>query len=506
MVFFAITGEYGVGDGTNFACEHRLGKWFRQVIPAGSQIDLLRQEIRRYCIRHARKTEQISDWRITLSSTGFHFDPLGLSGYPLEDAEEFVKLEGFTPVLQHMGFQDTSRPDTNIFVRAEEPAACVLHNAQAQAPDIQAANGEGKATCFQRATDSTESLNDPAPAAGSSPWRPASLPFTFFDDTPYILTGRWFRQITPLGIRNTNSLGTNVILKAPMLSHIFGALGPMPQVAPQLFHRAAEVALGGSLNAQSQAPDIPGVPSRAVSSRYAASLQAQSLAPDIQLVSLRAYLEELSASFNAQDQAPDDSYAQDRRCAPSIFDIPRKGRQVLARSLTKQDILHLFLQLEPHDSAQELFRRTSAPYIGASRIEFQFRCLWIRFAIQGVVCFHSVDFGGHVQHSQCAPCIFVDNQRKGLLARPHTKQVISHFFLHLRSQDSAQELFQRTNTSNHGVSRIEFQFCCLRTLFVSQGVVCLHSVGFGGPWICPVIFLDVSRGSTLCVSLYISFA
>jgi hypothetical protein len=89
----------------------------------------------------------------------------------------------------------------NIVVCAEEPPYCDLLNAQAQAPDIQAAKGEEKATCFQRATDSKESLNEPAPAAESSPWRPASLPFTFFD-TPYRFTGRWFRQITPLGIRN----------------------------------------------------------------------------------------------------------------------------------------------------------------------------------------------------------------------------------------------------------------------------------------------------------------
>ena len=41
MVFFAKTGEYGVGDGENYACIHSIGKWFRQVIPAGSQIDLL---------------------------------------------------------------------------------------------------------------------------------------------------------------------------------------------------------------------------------------------------------------------------------------------------------------------------------------------------------------------------------------------------------------------------------------------------------------------------------
>jgi hypothetical protein len=300
----------------------------------------------------------------------------------------------------------------------------VLHNAQAQAPDIQVANGDGKTTCFRRATDSTESLNDPAPAAGSSPRRPASLPFTFFDDTPYNLTDRWFHQITPLGIRNTRSFGTNDILKAPRLSHIFRALGPMPQTSPQRFHRAAEVALGVSLNAQSQTSDIPGVPSRAVSSCYSVSLQAQALAPDIHLVSLRvymeelsvsfnaqdqppddsqapddlvslrAYMEELSASFNSQDQAPDDSYTQDRCRDPSIFvEHSRKGSQLLARLLTKQDISHFFFQLVSQDSAQELFERSISPNHGGSRIEFQSCCLWIRFDSQGVVCFHSVDFG-----------------------------------------------------------------------------------------------------------------
>jgi hypothetical protein len=52
-----------------------------------------------------------------------------------------------------------------------------------------------------------------------------------------------------------------------------------------------------------------------------------------------------------------------------------------------------------------------------------------------------------------------------------------------------------------GVSRIEFQFCCLWTRFVSQGVVCLHSVGFGGSWTFTVIYLNVSRGSTHFVTL-----
>jgi hypothetical protein len=125
--------------------------------------------------------------------------------------------------------------------------------------------------------------------------------------------------------------------------------------------------------------------------------------------------------FNTQDQAPDDSYVQDSRGDPCIFfDIPRKGRQVIARLLTKQDILHFFLQLVSQDSAQELFKLTISTYLG--------------------------------------------------------------------------------------VSWIEFQLCCLWTRFVSQGVVCLHSVGFGRSWTFEVIFLNVSRCSTLFVSLYISFA
>jgi hypothetical protein len=151
-------------------------------------------------------------------------------------------------------------------------------------------------------TDSKESLNESAPAAESSPWSPSSLPFTFFE-THYQFTGRWFRQITPLGIRNARSIGTNTIPKAPRLAHALGALGPMTQAVPHLFQRAAEVALGVSFNVQSQEPDIPGASSRALLLRHTSSLQDQSKAPDI--LSLRAYTEEFLASLNAQVQDPD---------------------------------------------------------------------------------------------------------------------------------------------------------------------------------------------------------
>jgi hypothetical protein len=53
---------------------------------------------------------------------------------------------------------------------------------------------------------------------------------------------------------------------------------------------------------------------------------------------------------------------------------------------------------------------------------------------------------------------------------------------------------------------LSFSFCCLRTRFVSNGVFCLHSVGFGVSWTFTVILLYDSRGSTLFVSLSVSFA
>ena len=211
-------------------------------------------------------------------------------------------------------------------------------------------------------------------------------------------------------------------------------------------------------------------------------------------MSLCSYMEDISLPFNTQDQSPDDSYTLDHRGAPCIFfDIPHKGSQVFPRLLTKQDISHFFLQLVSQDSTQELFKHTISPYLVVSWIEFQFCCLWIRFVSQGVVCFHSVDFGvtpriasmlhvfSSISHTKTVKCL-------------HTKQDISHFFLQLVSHDSVQELFKHTISPYLGVSRIEFQFCYLWIRFVSQGVVCFHSVGFGGHTqdnqYAPCIFVD----------------
>jgi hypothetical protein len=55
-------------------------------------------------------------------------------------------------------------------------------------------------------------------------------------------------------------------------------------------------------------------------------------------------------------------------------------------------------------------------------------------------------------------------------------------------------------------SRIELHVCCLGIPVVSQGVVCFHSVGLGCSWTFTVIIFNDQRGSTLFVSMYISFA
>jgi hypothetical protein len=163
MVFFAWTGEDF--DGCNRTTSNI--QWFRQVLPAGPQIDLLGKEIPRYCKKQTCKPGEI--WEITLVPTGFHFaDVYG--------DEKIVRPVGFTPAFQqNAGWDDnltTNLPrcilvaektahsvlipdDTTIvhafsdgdffrhdlgiqhtYLRAEEATLGISFNSQSQAPDI----------------------------------------------------------------------------------------------------------------------------------------------------------------------------------------------------------------------------------------------------------------------------------------------------------------------------------------------------------------------------------
>ncbi len=115
--------------------------------------------------------------------------------------------------------------------------------------------------------------------------------------------------------------------------------------------------MGVSLNAQSQAPDIPGVSSSADFLRYTLSFQTQSKVPNI--ISLCAYSEHLLGSLNTQVQVPDDPmslrayiemlwasfHVQDRQWDPYIFvEYSSHCRQETARLPTTQDGFSLSLQ------------------------------------------------------------------------------------------------------------------------------------------------------------------
>ena len=408
-----------------------------------------------------------------------------------------------------------------------------------------AGSAAGQAAPLRRVPGFTEPLNDLAPVARSSPRRAASVPSPLMAGNHVSFFGKIFRQIIPLSIRYTPMTGTPSFIQAPRV-HTSGVSGPQPRAASNRFARAEEAALGVSLNAQSQAPDIPGVSSRAAYPLRAymhellASFNAQATAPDIHFLSLRAYMEDLLASFNAQEQAPDDIHAQDRQWAPYIsVENSRHCSPVPPGSPTKHAFPTISLQMDSPDRAQELFNRILiSSYLGVSRIELHVCCLWIPFVSHGVVCFHSVGLGCswilsviifkiprgstiaassnaqdqapddfHVQDRQRAPCIFVEIFRhcRQEPARLPTKQDIPHLSRHPVSQDSAQELFERILILPYqGGSRIEFQWCCLGIPFVSQGVVCFHSVGLGVSWTFTVIVFKDPRGSTLLVSMYIS--
>ena len=186
---------------------------------------------------------------------------------------------------------------------------------------------------------------------------------------------------------------------------------------------------------------------------HSATLQAHVKAPDI--YSLRAYTEELASSLNAQAQAPDD---------PSI---------------TLVSDFHFL-------SSRAYMEELSASFNAQDQAPDDF----------------------HAQDRQCDPYIIVEYFRhcRQDPARLPTKQDSLYLSLQQVSQDRAQELFARHLTRPYqGVSRIEFFVFCLWIPVVRQGVVCFHSVGLGCSWIFTAIVFNDPCGSTLSVSMYISY-
>jgi hypothetical protein len=164
--------------------------------------------------------------------------------------------------------------------------------------------------------------------------------------------------------------------------------------------RAEDSTLGISFNAQSQAPDIPNISSRAAIIEYTLSLNATQNDPDISRLPLRGLQQELSVSLSTQSQAPDDPFhAQDSSCAPrdSLYNSPSisQALQMLPTRIFTAPFL-------PQTVSQDLTDLThlppsriqKTPYQGFWRSEVHFlRRLRIRFVRQDLACVYSDGFG-----------------------------------------------------------------------------------------------------------------
>ena len=88
-----------------------------------------------------------------------------------------------------------------------------------------------------------------------------------------------------------------------------------------------------------------------------------------------------------------------------------------------------------------------------------------------------------------------------------TKHNILHLILQFVPQGNVQELPIRNQDSPYqGFCRSEVHVRCLRFRPDSQSLLCVHSVGLRCSWLFMTVFLIISRGPTLFIFLYMSFA
>ena len=217
MEFFATTGEYK--NETDW--RNPEGGWLRQIIPKGDQLPKYLDEYEKVCIDLNKDLpgyaynfeEDFFDGRFTMSHKGVHYAETlscfsdGHGGFSeghgfCEGALDIDLTQALFPT-EAMHISIPCNSETHKVITSGETGACAgqmdsvcnlkilpatagdaagqAANIVVRPEDTAAANLVEEASCFRRATDSTESLDDTAPAAVFSPRKSASLPFTFFD-------------------------------------------------------------------------------------------------------------------------------------------------------------------------------------------------------------------------------------------------------------------------------------------------------------------------------------
>jgi hypothetical protein len=274
MGFFATTGEYK----NETECRNPAVRWIWQIIPKGDQIPKFLDEIAKICYEENKDLPAESifeddsfDGCLTLSTKGVHFaetqyadDDWVATGF-----KEDELLPDLTQAIQSTEFLHISIPCNSAshkVITSGETGACtgqLASECNLNILSVTVGNADGQAAPLRRVPGFTEPLNDLALVARSSLRRTDSVPSPLMTGNHISFFGKFFRQIIPLSIRYTPMSGTPSFIQAPG-DHTAGVSGQQPRAAFNRFARAEETALGASLNAQSQAPDIPGVSSRAV--------------------------------------------------------------------------------------------------------------------------------------------------------------------------------------------------------------------------------------------------
>ena len=556
LEFFATTGEYK--DEQEW--RNPEGTWFRQIIPQGCQLLRFFNELKRICSEENKHNPKYDyeleddslEGRITWSSKGVHFAPL--PGQARQVGNEWGFDWGFLDDLD-----DVFEPSFSSELQIGEGGVAL--NAFAHAAGLEV-GAFLKASVFNTGNH-TEEHGDPraCTSLGTTPAlaKPALEKVSRFEKmsgftktaSDLAPAGKLFRQIIQVEVRHHNLYASGILSqnKAPTLPHGLGVHGLSYPATSQSFTRAAEVALGMSFNAQSQAPDktpvINGLSARAHYHELFISLNATAQAPDdppqvltvsqseldIPRLSLRASVLELMASLNAQAQASvrfitpfnqvRPSFATNdyihplripivpsSKSLPTLSRIQKQPTQGSWRSVV--DVLFLgtrFVRLDL-DGVKS----------GGFGSGFLYRVCWFNF-LRAFVLELMASLNAQAQAPDEPQYVHIPQGGSRDFSRFITpfNQVLPRFatndYIHplrypigVPPSKSLPTLSRKQKTPAQGFWRSVVDVLFLGTRFVRQDLDGVKSGVFGSGFLYRVCWFNVFRCPTLYTSLYVSFA
>ncbi len=138
---------------------------------------------------------------------------------------------------------------------------------------------------------------------------------------------------------------------------------------------------------------------------------------------------------------------------------------------------------------------------------FSFLQLPVRIPPTSLQALSRKEFDDNWEEFSSASVVVHWTSSMGYLARLFFKHTFLHLIFQFASQGSVQELPIRNQDSPYqGFWRFEFHVRCPWFRFDIQSLVYVHRVGLSYSWLFLTVFLNIFRGHTLFVFMYMSFA